>query len=369
MNIPLVDLRKQYAPLKNEILSGIEHILEGMHLFLGENVQELEEEFAEFCRVPHGIAVSDGTTALHIILRAMGIGAGDEVITVSHTFIATAEAILLAGAKPVFVDIDPATYLMDVSQVEGRITPKTKAILPVHLYGQTVDMDPLLEIAKRHNLKVVEDACQAHGAEYKGHKTGSLGDAAGFSFYYSKNLGAYGEGGFITTGDSELGDKIRKIRDHGSGARYHHDLIGLNGRLDEIQAVVLRAKLPHLATWNEQRREHAHLYTKLLSGAPVTSPFERADNRPVYHLYVIQAPRRDELQAWLKSQGIFTGIHYPIPIHLQDSTRFLGYQKGDLPMTEKVTASILSLPMFAELRAEEIIYVADSIKCFYTEKS
>jgi len=362
MNIPLVDLRKQYAPLKNEILSGIEYVLEGMQLFLGENVQQLEKEFSEFCGVAHGIAVSDGTTALHIILRAMGIGPGDEVITVSHTFIATAEAILLAGAKPVFVDIDPATYLMDVSQVEARITPKTKAILPVHLYGQTVDMDPLLEIAQRHNLKVVEDACQAHGAEYKGRRAGSLGDAAGFSFYYSKNLGAYGEGGFITTGDPELADKICKIRDHGSGARYHHDLTGLNGRLDEIQAVVLRAKLPHLATWNEQRREHAQLYSKLLSGSRVTTPVERADSCPVYHLYVIQTPNRDDLQTLLNSCGVFTGIHYPIPIHLQACAGFLGYQKGDLPVTEEVSSQILSLPMYAELEDEQIEYVANAIR-------
>lgn len=362
MNIPLVDLRKQYAPLKNEILSGIEHVLEGMQLFLGENVQELEKEYAEFCGVANGIAVSDGTAALHIILRAMDIGLGDEVITVSHTFIATAEAILLSGAKPVFVEIDPSTYLMDVSQVEARITPKTKAILPVHLYGQTVDMDPLLEIARRHNLKVVEDACQAHGAEYKGRRAGSLGDAAGFSFYYSKNLGAYGEGGFITTGDPELADKIRKIRDHGSGARYQHDLIGLNGRLDEIQAVVLRAKLPHLAIWNEQRREHAQLYSKLLSGLPLTTPVERADSCPVYHLYVIQTPSRDELQTSLSSCGIFTGIHYPIPIHLQACAGFLGYQKGDLPVTEEVCSQILSLPMYAELEDEQIEYVANTIR-------
>jgi dTDP-4-amino-4,6-dideoxygalactose transaminase len=292
----------------------------------------------------------------------MGIGPGDEVITVSHTFIATAEAILLAGAKPVFVDIDPASYLMDVSQVEARITPKTKAILPVHLYGQTADMDPLLEIGQRHNLKVVEDACQAHGAEYKGRRAGSLGDAAGFSFYYSKNLGAYGEGGFITTADPKLADKIRKIRDHGSGARYHHDLIGLNGRLDEIQAVVLRAKLPHLATWNERRRKHAQLYSKLLSGSLVTTPVERADSCPVYHLYVIQTPNRDELQTSLNSCGVFTGIHYPIPIHLQACAGFLGYQKGDLPVSEEVSSQILSLPMYAELEDEQIEYVANAIR-------
>jgi len=365
MEIQFVNLRKQYVPLKNEILTGIEHVLDGMHLFLGENVQQLEKEFAQFCGAAHGIGVSDGTAALNIILRAMNIGPGDEVITVSHTFIATAEAILLTGAKPVFVDIDPSTYLMDVTQVEARITPRTKAILPVHLYGQTVEMDPLLDIAARHGLRVIEDACQAHGAEYKGRKAGTLGDAAGFSFYFSKNLGAYGEGGFITTNDDELAATIRKIRDHGSGVRYHHDLIGFNGRLDEIQAVVLRAKLPHLAAWNKKRREHASLYTELLKGVPVIPPGECSENVPVYHLYVINASRRDELQAYLKDRGIFTGIHYPIPVHLQKAMEFLGYKIGDLPVTEQAVSQILSLPMYAELEDHEIEYVSEAIRSFY----
>jgi dTDP-4-amino-4,6-dideoxygalactose transaminase len=365
MNIPFVDLRKQYAPLKDEILSGIGKVLDGMQLFLGENVQQLEKEFAQFCGAAHGIGVSDGTTALQIILRAMNIGPGDEVITVSHTFIATAEAIVLTGAKPVFVDVDPATCLMDISQVEEKITPRTKAILPVHLYGQTVDMDPLLEIASRHGLRVVEDACQAHGAEYKGRKAGTLGDAAGFSFYYSKNLGAYGEGGFISTNDSELAVKIRKIRDHGSGVRYHHDLIGVNGRLDEIQAVVLRAKLPHLAAWNKKRCEHACLYNELLKGTSIIVPAEHPDNTPVYHLYVIRTPKRDELQAFLKDQGIFTGIHYPIPVHLQKAMEFLGYKQGDLPVTEQTVSQILSLPMYAELTDDEIRYTAKKINDFF----
>ena len=369
MNIPFVDLPKQYAPLKGEILAGFEEVLEGMHLFLGENVQKLEEGFAQFCGAAHGFGVSDGTTALHIILRAMDIGPGDEVITVSHTFIATAEAILLTGAKPVFVDIEPSTFLMDIAQVEAKITPRTKAILPVHLYGQTVDMDPLMDIAARHGLKVVEDACQAHGAEYKGHKAGALGDAAAFSFYYSKNLGAYGEGGFISTNDAGLADKIRKIRDHGSGVRYHHDMLGFNGRLDELQAVVLRVKLPHLATWNNERRQHAYLYNKLLKGTPATTPAEFPGSKPVYHLYVIKTPRRDELQAWLKDHGIFTGIHYPIPIHLQKATEFLGYKPGDFPVTERVVAEALSLPMFAELTDEQITCVVDSIKDFYAKNA
>jgi len=368
MNIQFVDLHKQYEPLKEEILSGISEVLDGMHLFLGENVQQLEKDFAQFCGAAHGIGVSDGTAALNIILRAMDIGPGDEVITVSHTFIATAEAIILTGAKPVFVDIDPHTYLMDVAQVEAKITAHTKAILPVHLYGQTVDMDPLMEIAHRHGLRVVEDACQAHGAEYKGHKAGTLGDAAGFSFYYSKNLGAYGEGGFISTNDSELATKMRKIRDHGSGIRYHHDLVGVNGRLDEIQAVVLRAKLPHLAAWNEKRREHAHLYSELLKNTLAVLPTEHAGNTPVYHLYVIRTPRRDEMQNFLKEQGVATGIHYPIPVHLQKSMEYLGHKPGDFPVTEDVVSNILSLPMYAEISDDEIKYVADSVKKFYVKK-
>lgn len=365
MNIQFVDLRKQYEPLKEEILSGIEQVLDGMHLFLGENVQQLEKEFAEFCGAAHGVGVSDGTSALVVALRAMEIGSGDEVITVSHTFIATTEAIVLTGATPVFVDVDPRTYLMDVSKIEEKITSRTKAILPVHLYGQTVDMDPLLEIASRHGLKVIEDACQAHGAEYKGRKAGSIGDAGAFSFYYSKNLGAYGEGGFVTANDDALGEKIRKIRDHGSGVRYHHDLVGFNGRLDEIQAVVLRAKLPHLAEWNEKRREHARLYNELLKDTKVITPVEVSGNTPVHHLYVISTPNRDELQAFLKEKGIFTGIHYPIPVHMQKAMDFLGYKHGDLPITERVVAQILSLPMYAEISDEEIRYVADSIKSFF----
>jgi dTDP-4-amino-4,6-dideoxygalactose transaminase len=365
MSIPLVDLRKQYAPLKDEILTGIGRVLEGMQLFLGENVQALEKEFAEFCGVPYGIGVSDGTNALQLILRAMEIGPGDEVITVSHTFIATAEAIMLAGARPVFVDIDPATYLMDVAQVEARITPRTKAILPVHLYGQTVDMDPLLEMAARHGLRVIEDACQAHGAEYRGRRAGGLGEVAAFSFYYSKNLGAYGEGGFITTSDPELYRKMRMLRDHGSERRYYHDLVGMNARLDEIQAVVLRAKLPHLDEWNERRREHAQLYNALLQETPVVTPYLCPENLPVYHLYVLRVPRRDELQAWLKSKGIFAGIHYPVPIHLQPAFAALGYQAGELPVTEELVGEILSLPMFAELEDGQIEDIVKAIGEFY----
>jgi dTDP-4-amino-4,6-dideoxygalactose transaminase len=365
MNIPLVDLHAQYLPLKDQIFEGMEKVFESMHLFLGENVQALEKEFAQFCGVPYGLGVSDGTSALQIILRAMDIGEGDEVITVSHTFIATAEAIILAGAKPVFVDIEPDTCLMNVAQVEAKITPKTKAILPVHLYGQVVDMDPMLEIAARHGLKVVEDACQAHGATYKGRRAGSLGDAGAFSFYYSKNLGALGEGGFITTKDPEIYRRARMIRDHGSERRYYHDLIGFNARLDEIQAVVLRAKLPHLLEYNRLRRDHARMYNELLEGLPVKTPVECPENEHVYHMYVIRTPRRDELQAYLKEKGIGTGIHYPVPVHLQKAMAFLGYQEGDFPQTERVVKEIISLPMFAELDDSEIAYIVESIRKFY----
>jgi dTDP-4-amino-4,6-dideoxygalactose transaminase len=367
MNIPLVDLHAQYVPLKDEIFTGMEKVFDSMHLFLGENVQALEKDFAQFCGAQFGIGVSDGTAALQIILRALGIGPGDEVITVSHTFIATAEAIVLTGATPVFVDIVEGTCLMDVDQVEAKITPRTKAILPVHLYGQTVDMDLLLQIASHHHLKVIEDACQAHGATYKGRRAGSLGDAAGFSFYYSKNLGAFGEGGFITTSDPEIARKARMIRDHGSERRYYHDMLGFNGRLDEIQAVVLRAKLPHLTEYNDLRRQHALTYNELLAGLPVVTPTNRPENQHIYHMYVIQAPSRDDLQIWLKERGIGTGIHYPVPIHMQKSMSFLGYQIGDFPVTEKIVGGIISLPMYAELTDDQVSSVADVISAFYSK--
>ncbi len=365
MNIPLVDLHAQYVPLKNEIFAGMETVFDSMQLFLGKNVQALEKDFAEFCGAKYGIGVSDGTNALQIILRAMDIGPGDEVITVSHTFIATAEAILLVGATPVFIDIRRDSLLMDTSLVEAKITPHTKAIIPVHLYGQTVDMDPLRELAARYDLKIVEDACQGHGATYADKRAGSLGDAAAFSFYYSKNLGAFGEGGFITTSDPEIYRKARMIRDHGSERRYYHDLLGMNARLDEIQAVVLRAKLPHLEEYNRLRREHAALYNQLLSDLPIMTPMELPGNEHIYHMYVIRTPRRDELQAWLKEHGIGTGIHYPVPIHLQNSMSNADGKIGDLPVTEEIVDQILSLPMYPELSDEAIHTVVESIKGFY----
>ena len=367
MNIPLVDLKMQYGPLKEEILSNMSDVLDSMYLFLGKNVQALEKEFAEFCKVKHGIGVGSGTDALHVALRAMDIGYGDEVITVSHTFIATTEAIMLVGAVPVFVDIDPVTCLMDVSQIEDKITDKTKAILPVHLYGQTVDMDPLLEIARKHDLKVIEDACQAHGAEYKGRRAGSMGDAGAFSFYFSKNLGGYGEGGFVTTNDDDLAKKVRMIRDHGSQEKYYHHVVGMNARLDELQAVVLRAKLPYLEAWNEQRRAHAKKLKSLLAETSVAAPTELEGNRHVYHLYVVRTQHRDDLMQWLRDHNVFPGIHYPVPIHLQPAVASLGYKEGDLPVTEQVVKEILSLPIYAELTDEQIEYMVGMIKKFESE--
>lgn len=368
MNIPLVDLHAQYVPLKDEIFAGMEEVLESMQLFLGKNVQALEKEFAALCGAQYGLGVSDGTNALQIILRALEIGPGDEVITVAHSFIATAEAILLVGAKPVFVDIDCNSLLMDVTLVEASITPRTKAIIPVHLYGQIADMDPLRELADRYHIKIVEDACQAHCATYKDRFAGSLGDAAAFSFYYSKNLGAFGEGGFITTSDPEIYRKARMIRDHGSERRYYHDLLGMNARLDELQAVVLRAKLPHLDEYNRLRKEHAELYNRLLSDLPVMTPVELPGNSHIYHMYVIRTPHRDELQAWLKENGVGTGIHYPIPIHLQNSMSAFGGKLGDLPITEEIVKQILSLPMYPEMTDEAIHIVVSTIEKFFNSK-
>lgn len=363
--IPLVDLRAQYQPLKEEILSAIGDVLDGMELFLGENVQNFEAEFAERCGVQYAIGVGSGTEALHLALLACGIGPGDEVITVSHTFIATVEAIWLTGAVPILVDIDPHTYTIDVDQIEGKITSKTKAIIPVHLYGQPADMDPILAIARRHRLFVVEDACQAHGAEYKGRRTGSLGDVGCFSFYLSKNLGAYGEAGMCVTSELELARRLRMLRNHGSEAKYHHSALGVNARLDEIQAAILRVKLRRLDQWNEARRRNAHLYNELLKGIPVAIPGEAEYARHVYHLYVIRTPRREDLKVFLRDRGIATGIHYPIPIHLQAAWRNVNYRTESLPVTERYAAEVLSLPMYPELNTEQIEYIAEAIHAFF----
>jgi dTDP-4-amino-4,6-dideoxygalactose transaminase len=365
--IPLVDLKVSFEPLKEQIFAAWEESLSGMRLFLGPNVQAFEREFASYCGVNHAIGVSDGTNAVHLALRACGIGPGDEVITVSYTFIATTEAILLAGATPVFVDIDPLTFNMDVNQVESRITPKTRAILPVHLYGQCVDIDPLMEIAQKNNLYVIEDACQAHGAEYKGRKAGALGHIAAFSFYFTKNLGAYGEGGIVTTNDNELAHRVRLLRDHGSEKRYYHECLGWNARLDELQAAVLRIKLPYLDEWNNQRRSAARQYSEGFASMNLVLPYEAPSNHHVYHLYVIRCPDRDELRSYLTENGIGTGIHYPVPNHLQESFKALGYVSGDLPVTEAISKDILSLPMYGGITSNQVERVISKVQNFLFE--
>lgn len=365
--IPLVDLRAQFAPLKEEIFKSWEEVLNSMRLFLGPNVQAFEKEFAEYCGAGYSIGVSDGTSAIHLALRACQIGPGDEVITVSHTFIATVEAILLAGARPVFVDIDPQTYTMDPALIEAAITPQTRAIIPVHLYGQCADMDPILEIAGRHGLYVIEDACQAHGATYKGRRAGSMGTLGAFSFYFSKNLGGYGEGGMVTTNDPEMNRRVRKIRDHGSEVRYYHEELGWNGRLDELQAAALRIKLRHLESWNEQRQQNAATYAAALQGLDVVTPLAADHNRHVYHLYVIRSAQREALRQHLNDLGIGTGIHYPVPVHLQKACEAYSAGVGSLPVTESVVGEILSLPMYAELTQEQIERVAAEIRNFLSE--
>lgn len=367
MNIQFVDLKRQYSPLREEIQDKVAKVMESMQLFLGENVQALEKEFAAFCDARFAVGVGSGTDALYVGLKACGIGPGDEVITVSHTFIATVEAICLTGAVPVLVDIDRDTYNMDTSQIEEKITSRTKAILPVHLYGHPADMGPILDVAEKRGLWVVEDACQAHGSQYNGHRAGNLGHVACFSFYFTKNLGGYGEGGMIVTNDSRLVESMRFIRNHGSRSKYEHLCMGVNARLDEIQAAILRVKLPHLEAWNERRRALAQYYTQHLP-LNVVKPLERPGCRHVYHLYVIRTPFRDELKEWLGARGIETGIHYPIPVHWQEACHV--YRNGNtaLPQTEKAVGEILSLPMYPELTEEEADYVCSSITEFFEAK-
>jgi len=367
MRIPLVDLNKQYQSLKDEILAEIGETLDGMQLFLGKNVQTFESDFAAYCSTDYAIGVGSGTDALHLALLACDIGPGDEVITVSNTFFATVEAIALVGARPVFVDIDPGNYNIDVSQVEEAITSRTKAIIPVHLYGHPADMDPILELARSQEIKVIEDACQAHGAEYKGRRTGSLGDAGCFSFYFTKNLGAYGEAGMITTSDPEITRRCRLLRDHGQDPKYYHSLFGINDRLDEIQAAVLKVKLPHLDEWTANRRNIAQAYNAGLSES-IVKPQEMPWAKHVYHLYVIRTPYRDELRAWLEIKGIGTGMHYPVPIHLQEAWRNYGGGDFSLPVTERVVGEILSLPMYPELSTEEVNYICESVQEFNESK-
>jgi dTDP-4-amino-4,6-dideoxygalactose transaminase len=342
-------------------MAAIEGVLDSMHLFLGPNTSAFEEEFAAYCGTRSCVAVGNGTDALHLGLRAAGVGPGDEVITVAHTFFATAEAIVMTGATPVFVDIHPQTYLMDVSQIEARITSRTKAIVPVHLYGQMADMDPVMALAARHELVVIEDAAEAHGAEHRGRRAGSIGHLGCFSFYYSKNLGAYGEAGAVVTSDPELARRLRLYRDHGSEQRYHHQEFGFNSRMDEIQAAILRVKLRHLDAWNALRRGHAAVYDRLLADAGVGLPLTAPDCSHVYYVYVIRSPERDELQRVLGERDIGSAIHFPIPIHLQPACGALGYREGELPHTERAAREVLSIPMYAELTQAQLERVASTI--------
>jgi len=359
--VPFVDLKAQYASIKNEIDAAIARVIADTAFIMGREVRAFEEAFADYLGARFCIGVNSGTAALQLALMACGIGPGDEVIAPSFTFFATAEAISVLGAKPVFVDIDPVSYTIDAAQIEAAITPRTRAIIPVHLYGQAADLDPILAIAKRHKLRVIEDAAQAHGAEYKQKRVGALGDAGCFSFYPSKNLGAYGEAGAIVTNDEGLAQQLRLLRDHGSTSKYAHAIVGYNFRMEEIQAAVLNVKLPHLDGWNNLRREHAATYNDLLKDLGFALPREMDCARHVYHVYAIQTENRDDLQQRLTANGIQTGVHYPIPIHLQPAYLSLGYKPGDLPVTETLSQRVLSLPMFPELRADQQRRVADVI--------
>jgi dTDP-4-amino-4,6-dideoxygalactose transaminase len=364
LQVPFVDLAAQYAAITPEIDQATKKILCNTDFILGQDVGLFEEEFAAYCEVRYAVGLDSGTSALELLLRAYEIGPGDEVITAANTFIATAFAISYAGATPVLVDIDPHTYNIDASRLEDAITPRTRAIMPVHLYGQPADMDPIMEIARQYNLVVIEDACQAHGARYKGRRVGSIGHAAAFSFYPAKNLGAYGDGGLAVTHDEQVAKTLRMLRDYGQSKKYHHIVRGYNHRLDTLQAAVLRVKLPYLDSWNAARLQHAKLYNKLFVDSPAVTPIEAGYAESVYHLYVIRINNRDELQAHLKAKGIATGIHYPVPIHLQPAYQDLGYQPGDFPVSERYAKQILSLPMYAELTSRSIEHVTQAIKDF-----
>jgi dTDP-4-amino-4,6-dideoxygalactose transaminase len=362
--IPLVDLRKQYESIKNEIDDAIAGVLDSTQFILGPQVAKFEEDFANFCHTKFAFGVNSGTSALHLAMLAAGIGPGDEVITVSYTFVATAAAVCYVGARPVFVDIDPATCNIDVPQIERAITPKTKAIMPVHLYGNCADIDSILDVARRHNLIVIEDAAQAHGAEYKGRRAGSMGELACFSFYPGKNLGAYGEAGAIVTNNEHHVDLLKQLRDQGQSEKYFHTMVGYNYRIDALQGAVLRVKLKHLDDWNAARRKHAAAYRRELADSRLRMLDEHPDYNSVHHIFPLFTPQRDELREYLLGAGISTGLHYPIPVHLQPGYRHLGYREGDLPETERACKEVLSLPMYPELEDETVLRIAASVRQF-----
>jgi dTDP-4-amino-4,6-dideoxygalactose transaminase len=362
MYIPLVDLKAQYATIKNEVMAVMDEVLEGMRLFLGPYSQMFEKEFATYCGCEDAVGVATGTDALVLALRACGIGQGDEVITVANTFIATIEAIAVVGATPIFVDIDPETYTLDWRQLDSALTARTKAIIPVHLYGHAVEMQPVMDFAHKHGLLVIEDASQAHGATYCDQRVGSFGDIGCFSLYYSKNLGAYGEAGICVTNTPRLAQTLRMLRDHGSHVRYKHEILGVNARLDELQAAILHVKMPYLEQWNAARQAHAKIYTEHLQGVVKAVPVTRSWAEHVFYAYVIQVQERDRFRQILEQEGIATGIHYPIPLHLQPACSHYGVKQGALPITEAVAHHIVSLPMYPELQPEQLEKVIGTVK-------
>ncbi len=366
MKVPFLDLKAQYISIKDEVDAAIHNVLDNTAYILGKPVAEFEKAFAEAHSSKHCLGLSSGTDGNHLVLWALGIKPGDEVIIPADTFIATAWGATLCGATPVFVDCEPDSYNMDPKKVEAAITPKTKAIVAVHLYGQPTDMDPIQEIATRHNIHLVEDCAQSHLAEYKGKKTGSLTIAASFSFYPGKNLGAYGESGAVTTSDDDLAIYFKKLREHGSLKKYHHETLGHNYRMEGIQGAVLGVKMKYLNAWTEGRRANAKKYGQLLGGIEqIKLPIEMPYAKHVYHLYVIQTAKRDELSNYLNENGIATGLHYPIPLHLQECFKDLGYKKGDFPVTEQLADNCLSLPMFPELNDDQLSYISETIKKFF----
>jgi dTDP-4-amino-4,6-dideoxygalactose transaminase len=370
--IPLVDLKAQYATIRDDVRTAIDGVLDSMQLTIGPNVRAFDKEWADYCGTTHAIGVGSGTDALQLAIRACGVSSGDEVITVSHTFFATVEAIVYANARPILVDVEERSMLMDISSVASRITPRTKAIIPVHLYGRTVDLKPLRQLAQDRGITIIEDAAQAHGAFLDdGKKAGAGGRVNCFSFYCSKNLGAYGEAGSITTSDDKLADDLRALREHGQSTRYYHPIVGYNARLDEIQAAILRVKLRHLPEWTARRQAIAAQYNQLFAGTDIITPEIPAGGRHVFYCYAIRVPggRRDALRAFLTERGIGTQIHYPVPIHMQEAAQFLGYRKGDLPVTEKVAGEVLSLPMYPELTDAQIDRVAAGVTEFMRKRS
>ncbi|KPJ61378.1 MAG: transcriptional regulator [Latescibacteria bacterium DG_63] len=362
MEVPLLDLRLQYSSIKEEIDSAVAAVLEDCGFILGERVKELETSVAGYCGVEHGVAVASGTDALFLSLKACGIGPGDEVITSTYSFFSSAGTIWNTGARPVFVDIEPDTFNLDAGQVRERITESTKAVMPVHLFGQCADMWPLLEVASQSGLAVIEDAAQAIGATYHGKRAGSLGTAGCFSFYPTKNLGAYGDGGMVVTNDSSLADKLRLLRVHGARPKYYHKAIGINSRLDALQAAVLQVKLKYLESWSTKRRKNAAIYDRLFRDTKVVTPKVREGNVSIFNQYVVRVPGRDAVREFLKKRGIGTDIYYPLPLHLQECFRDLGYTKGDLPHSEKASEESLALPIYPELTPEQQGYVVSSIR-------